>query len=134
MKYLTGDFSGLLIHDDYAGSSITHDSRRENTGNKPKECAIKIRLPKHADDYGNLNLHNKRLLLLETNPDRDNTARNGISKKEVSLCLQAQGHTHSLKCQKHLWTDYSALRVLERSVLHAICMVLLFFISLNRTA
>lgn len=32
---------------------------RENTGNKPKECAIKIQLPKHTDDYGNPNLHNK---------------------------------------------------------------------------
>lgn len=69
---------------------------RENTEKNPKECAIKIRLSNYTDAYSNLNLHNKRLLLLVKSPDRHNTARNGISKKEPkfhSACRHKDTHT-----------------------------------------
>lgn len=111
---------------------------RENAGKKPKECAIKIRLPNHTDDNGNLNLHNKRLLLIVRSPDMHKTARNEVSKKEPKLHFTSR-HKDRHSCdirvplQKCLWTDYNASMVLERNVYMQFAWFF-SFISLNRIA
>lgn len=87
---------------------------RENTGKNPKECAIKIRLPNYTDDYSNLNLHDKRLLLLVRSPDRHNTARNGISKKEPKFHFACRHkYTHTLLRSGYQYRNVSGLTIMH---------------------
>lgn len=66
---------------------------RENTGKKKRMCyQNKIN---YTDDYGNLNLHKQRLLLLVKNPDGVIEQEMELEKRNQSFTLLAGTRTHT---------------------------------------